>query len=98
MYYNTQRNRRKYVSQLKYTTKFASKAQIEACQGEFSHMETENGKTYEVYRLANGALVKTSTSLNSEAKKKSDSMAFFPTKEQREERKRRLEELKKLGK
>lgn len=79
----------------KYETGIASKKQIYACGGEFSHLETIENKTYEVYRLANGQIFKTASTPTREELKKSNSLAFFPSKAERERRKAYREQLEK---
>ena len=86
MSYDPSRRRRDVVSRLKYKTGYASKKQIDSCGGEFSHFETEGKVTYEVYRLPDGNLLKTASTPTYEERQRSNSMAFFPTKEQREKR------------
>ncbi len=80
-------------TKLKYQTGFASKKQIESCGGEFSHLETVGNKTYEVYRLADGQMFRTATAETGEALKRSNSIAFFPNKAERERRKAFREQL-----
>lgn len=86
-YYDSSTSGRHKRAELKYKTGMASKRQIESCGGEFSHLETVGNKTYEVYRLANGQTFRTATAETGEALKRSNSLAFFPTKEERERRK-----------
>ena len=87
MAFDSSANGRHRRAELKYKTGVASKRQIAACGGEFSHFETIGDKTYEVYRLANGQTFRTATTEQAEALKRSNSLAFFPTKEERERRK-----------
>ena len=80
-------------AKLKYQSGMASKKQIYACAGEFSHLETIGNKTYEVYRLANGQTFRTASAETGEALRRSNSLAFFPNKAERERRKAYREQL-----
>jgi len=99
MIYDSSRPRRKHISKLSGNT--YSQKQIYATGAEFSHIEYKDNVEYEVYRLPDGNLVTIRKRLSGEALQKSNSMAFFPTKQQREQRRKeieakKLEEEKKL--